>query len=146
MAIHPTVCGQDTQVRKSLSFFFRVSKPHLCSAVLAHMPVLFSGARIPSIFPWSALELSLIALIMSCRGGVLVILHVLPTLRRPLEAYSFFFVLKGLLSFTAPSCLVARSYLLIKGKLTRVFGNHVCSKSDSLSFIGVPPLHDCMRA
>lgn len=67
VAVHPTVCGRDTLVRKS--FTSVVSKPHLCSILVSHMPVPSSGARIPnipnepSIFTWSNPgPLSLVAL------------------------------------------------------------------------------------
>lgn len=36
MAIHPAVCGQDTLVRKSFTFIFRILKLHLHAALSCH--------------------------------------------------------------------------------------------------------------
>ena len=80
VAVHPTVCGQDTLVRKS--FTSPASQNHTHALFLSHMPFLSSGARAPNIsnelsilLTGSTLDLSLVtALIISLRirSGILL--------------------------------------------------------------------------
>lgn len=72
MAVHPTVCGQDTLLRSlSLTSLASLSQPNSCTALLSNSAGPASGARIPDVPKGSMKEhLLILNLLVSPRAFI----------------------------------------------------------------------------